>query len=128
MNNLTKLFESAICARQNAYAPYSKFMVGAALITPQGTIFSSCNVENVSYPCGVCAEAGAISAMVAGGHNQISEILIVADSKELITPCGACLQRIKEFSTPDTMIHLANLSGVQKSVLLTELLPYPFSK
>ncbi len=128
MNNQTQLFESALSSRQNAYAPYSNFCVGASLITPEGKIFSSCNVENVSYPCGTCAEAGAISAMISAGYTQISELLVVADSKELITPCGACLQRIKEFSTPNTIIHLANLSGIQKSILLSQLLPHPFNK
>ncbi len=122
------LLKKALEARKNAYAPYSHFKVGAALVTPKGHIYVGANAENVSYPCGTCAEAGAIAAMVAGGETKIAEILIVADSKELIVPCGACLQRILEFSNKKTKIYAANMKGVQKTFRLSELLPVAFNE
>ena len=82
--------------------------------------------ENVSYSCGTCAEAGAIAAMVVASERLISDIVVVADSHNLITPCGACLQRILEFSNEATTIHLADLKGIQKSYKLKELLPVAF--
>lgn len=126
MSNETQLFSLALAARDNAYAPYSAFYVGAALIDNNSRFHSGCNVENVSYPCGTCAEAGAIAAMCAQGGTGITEILIVSGGNQLITPCGACLQRIKEFASPDTLIHLATLDGVQKTLRMQDLLPFAF--
>lgn len=120
-----KLFRLALEVYSKAYAPYSKFKVGAA-IESSNHFYVGCNVENISYPCGTCAEAGAIASMIADGKQLIQQILIIADSKELITPCGACLQRIKEFSNKETIIILANLDGIQKSLKLSELLPHAF--
>ena len=97
MVSFLTLFEKALEARKLAYAPYSEFKVGAAILTSKGNVYLGANVENVSYPCGTCAEAGAIAAMVCGGEYQISDIVVVANGKNLITPCGACLQRIFEF-------------------------------
>ena len=128
MNNIPKLFELAEAARKNAHIPYSHFAVGAAILSQEGHFYSGCNVENISYPCGSCAETGAIASMVAGGDTQIAEILILAEGSELITPCGACRQRIKEFSSPQTLIHLANSSGVQKTCTIAELLPLAFAE
>lgn len=128
MKNVDKLFELALHARSNAYSPYSQFKVGAALLSSGNRFYSGCNVENTSYPCGTCAEAGAIAAMIAAGDNTITEILITADSSRLITPCGACLQRIKEFATAQTLVHLADTSQVCKTVLLSELLPCAFDE
>ena len=102
MNNATKLFNLASSAAANAYAPYSQFKVGAAILSSSGNFYSGCNVENISYPLGTCAEAGAIAAMINGGDNKIAEILIYADSKALISPCGACRQRVAEFASADT--------------------------
>lgn len=121
------LYRLAYDARNTAYAPYSGFAVGSALLATDGNYYSGCNVENISYPCGNCAEQSAISAMIVGGSKLIAEIIVIADSQDLITPCGACLQRIKEFSTPDTIIHLANLSGQQRSINLQALLPLAFN-
>ena len=92
MNTVRDLHAAACQAFERAYAPYSGFKVGAAVLDDCGHISRGCNVENVSYPCGTCAEAGAIAAMIAGGGKKIREILIVADSRELIKPCGACWQ------------------------------------
>ena len=128
MTTLEQLFIAALEVRQKAYAPYSKFAVGAALKGTNGKIYTGCNVENVSFPCGTCAEAGAVASMNADACRLIKEIVIVADSQTLITPCGACLQRLAEFSDSKTKIHLANLKGVQKSCTLTELLPMSFAE
>lgn len=121
----SKLYDIALRCRQNAYAPYSKFKVGAAILSKNKQIFGGCNVENASYPCGTCAEAGAISAMIAGGESIIKEILIVADTPRIL-PCGNCLQKIAEFGNESTLIHSADLSGNIKTFKLTELLPQNF--
>ena len=120
MENKTKLFDLAKKCRENAYAPYSKFKVGAAVMSANGKFFGGCNVENASYPCGTCAEAGAIAAMVAAGELQISEILIIADT-DCIVPCGNCLQKIAEFSESDTLIHSADLNGIVKTFRLCDI-------
>lgn len=121
-----QLLEKAKNACLNAYAPYSKYHVGAAIYTQSGNIYASCNVENISYPCGTCAEAGAISAMVASGDTKIKAILVLSDGRDLVYPCGACLQRIAEFSDEKTMVYLANLEKVLKVYSLKELLPHNF--
>lgn len=88
-----------------AYAPYSNFQVGAAIKAANGDLFAGCNVENAAYPSGSCAEQGAISAMVVGGQTRIAEIVIMGGG-DLITPCGACRQRLREFATEETLVHL----------------------
>lgn len=126
MPNASQLFQQAAAARLQAYAPYSKFKVGAAVLAEDGKIYAGCNVENVSYPCGTCAEAGAIAAMVAAGARQIVAMAVVADGENLISPCGACLQRIAEFATPDTVVYLADLHGIKQSHKIFDLLPVAF--
>jgi len=126
MDKVQALFEAAVAARQNAYAPYSGFKVGAALITPSGAIFSGANAENAAYPIGTCAETGAISAMIAAGERRIADILVVADGGVLTTPCGACRQRIREFAKADAMVHAAGLGGHRASFTLGQLLPEAF--
>ena len=101
--------------------------MGAALRTVSGEEFIGCNVENSAYPQGTCAEAGAIAAMISAGEKEISEICIVADSPSPVSPCGGCRQKLAEFSTPSTMVHLANLKGILASHSLGELLPHSFS-
>ena len=128
MNNQLKLFHLAQEASKKAYAPYSKFNVGAAVLSQNGNFYQGCNVENISYPVGTCAEESAISAMICNGEQQIAEILIFADSAQLITPCGACRQRISEFANNTTKIHLANSSGIQKTMTIDELLPASFKE
>ena len=120
------LFEAAKTVRANAHAPYSKFLVGAALRTVSGAEFSGCNVENIAYPEGTCAEAGAISAMVAAGERQIVEIWVVADAPEPVPPCGGCRQKIAEFGTADTVVVLAGLEGERARMTLADLLPGAF--
>ena len=126
MNNANKLLNLAKSAAQNAYAPYSNFHVGAAILSDSDKFYSGCNVENISFPVGTCAEAGAIAAMFNGGDKKIKEILIYAASESLITPCGACRQRIAEFSTPKTLVHLANDDGIKQTLSINDLLPYTF--
>ena len=128
MNNQLELLRLAKTAAQRAYAPYSNFHVGAAVLSDSGNVYQGCNVENVSYPVGTCAEESAIAAMVCAGDTKIAEILIYADSEELITPCGACRQRISEFAGSKTKVHLANSSGIQKTLTANVLLPDAFKE
>lgn len=125
MDSISKLFDLAKQIRLNAYAPYSKFKVGAAILTTNGHIYAGCNVENASYPCGTCAEAGAIAAMIAGGDREIAQILIIADT-ECILPCGNCLQKIAEFGNADTLIHSADTTKIVKTQRLADILPQAF--
>ena len=120
------LFAAAKDAFANAYAPYSDFPVGAALRTPEGEIFSGCNVENAAYPQGSCAEAGAISAMARAGRRRIAEVLVVGGGAGLCTPCGGCRQRLREFAGPQTLIHVGGPEGVKASFTLAQLLPESF--
>jgi cytidine deaminase len=126
MGTLEELFHAAKSIQGRAYVPYSNFRVGAAIRTADGAIFTGCNVENAAYPQGACAETGAISAMVAAGENRIAEILVIGDGENLVTPCGGCRQRIREFAGPKTAIHVAGPDGVRRSFTLDELLPYSF--
>jgi len=123
---LAALFDAARLAQGRAYAPYSRFPVGAALRTPSGAIFVGCNVENAAYPQGACAEAGAIGAMALAGERRIAEILVIGDGEGLCTPCGGCRQRIREFAAPETQIHVAGPEGVRARFTLQELLPHSF--
>lgn len=126
MDRVNDLFAAALAAKARAYAPYSRFSVGAALLTPAGTIYAGANVENAAYPVGSCAEASAISAMVAGGETAIAAVLVVGDGQALVTPCGACRQRIREFAAPTAPIHIAGPDGVRASFPLEAMLPHSF--
>ncbi|KZN14131.1 cytidine deaminase [Marinomonas sp. TW1] len=121
-----QLFDLAKAAMSQAYVPYSHFTVGAAILTASGELYSGCNVENASYPEGTCAEAGAIAAMVRDGETQIKEIYVIGEGDALVTPCGGCRQRIREFSSVDTVIHICGPEGVRKSLTMNELLPFSF--
>ena len=123
---LAALFAAARAAQMNAYAPYSRFRVGAALRTPGGAIFSGANVENAAYPEGVCAETSAISAMARAGERRIAEICVIGDGEALCTPCGGCRQRIREFADAETLVHVADPEGVRRTFRLPELLPDSF--
>jgi cytidine deaminase len=123
---VSALFDAAKAAQSAAYAPYSRFNVGAALRTASGAIFAGCNVENAAYPQGACAEAGAIGAMALAGERRIVEMLVIGGGEGLCTPCGGCRQRIREFAAPATPIHIAGPDGVRITLSLAELLPYSF--
>ncbi|HKH34580.1 MAG TPA: cytidine deaminase [Beijerinckiaceae bacterium] len=125
-DELSALFEAARLARERAYAPYSRFKVGAALATSGGAVFAGCNVENAASPVGTCAEAGAIAAMVAAGETRIAAMLVLGNGEALVTPCGACRQRIREFAPSDALIHIADLNGIRRSFRADELLPASF--
>ena len=123
-----RLIELSYKMMLNAYAPYSNFSVGAAILSENDKLFGGCNVENAAYPEGTCAEAGAISAMIAGGCKTIKEIYIVSKSENIVSPCGGCRQKIREFSSDQTKIFLCNIKWDYKLFSLNELLPFSFSE
>jgi len=119
-------FESLIAqargAREKAYAPYSKFAVGAALLTSSGRVFTGCNVENLSFGLTICAERNAVFAAVAAGERKFVKIAIIADSNTPVSPCGACRQVLAEFGL-DLEVCSSNLQGEQFQASLNQLLP-----
>ena len=120
-----ELLEAALAARERAYAPYSKFLVGAAVRVESGKIYTGCNVENASYGLTVCAERNALFSAVGAGERKFTALCVVSDTEEPISPCGACRQVMAEFKVP--CIILANLKGDVKEYTLEELLPYGFT-
>ena len=122
------LSKAARIVRENAYVPYSNFKVGAAIRAASGTVFSGCNVENVAYPEGTCAEAGAIAAMVAAGETRLQEVYVIADSPDPVSPCGGCRQKLVEFGDPDVLVTMATTSGAETTMTLADLLPGAFSQ
>jgi cytidine deaminase len=126
MDPIDTLFAAARAVQARAHAPYSRFRVGAALLDEAGAVHAGCNVENAAYPVGTCAEAGAVAAMVAGGGRRIAAILVLGDGEALVTPCGACRQRLREFGAPDLPVHIAGPGGVRRTFTLEELLPASF--
>ncbi|MBI2717943.1 MAG: cytidine deaminase [Rhizobiales bacterium] len=119
------LVAAARAARLKAHAPYSKFLVGAAVRDERGRVFGGCNVENAAYPQGWCAETSAIAALVMAGGRKITEVAVVGDG--LVTPCGGCRQKIREFASPDVKIHVCGEDGaIRRSFTLDELLPFSF--
>lgn len=126
MTGSADLFDAAREAMRNAYAPYSKFPVGAAILSDSGRIFAGANMENASYPEGWCAETSALAHMVMAGERRIAEVAVVAEKMPLITPCGGCRQRLREFGSPDTLIHLCDTNGMVETVTLADLLPKAF--
>ncbi len=121
-----KLFATAREAMGKAYAPYSNFAVGAAVRGGDGGLYGGCNVENAAYPQGCCAEASAISAMVMDGEQTIVEVCVIGNGEALVTPCGGCRQRIREFASDDTPVHVCGPEGLRQTVTLGELLPLSF--
>ena len=124
-----QLWNEARSARDRAYAPYSRFNVGAALQTESGKIFSGCNVENTSYGATICAERTAVVSAVASGHTQIKKIAIVGDlnGKE-VPPCGVCLQVLSEFCEPDAEVIIGTPKKIGTVYKLVDLLPAIFAK
>ncbi|MCK0126744.1 cytidine deaminase [Gelidibacter sp. F2691] len=120
------LLEAAKAVRENAHAPYSNFKVGAALRTSAGVVHVGCNVENIAYPEGTCAEAGAVAAMCAAGEREIAEALVIADAPLPVTPCGGCRQKLAEFSGPDVKITMMTMGGESLTMTMAELLPGAF--
>ncbi|EBA07458.1 cytidine deaminase [Sagittula stellata] len=121
------LADAARSVRENAYVPYSHFKVGAALKTPSGAVHVGCNVENVAYPEGTCAEAGAIAAMVAAGETEIVEAYVIADSPHPVPPCGGCRQKLMEFAKGGVKVTLATVDGREFVTTVADLLPGAFT-
>jgi len=121
------LLTAAAEVRERAWAPYSRFKVGAAIRAQSGQVYQGCNVENVAYPEGTCAEAGAIAAMVAGGDTVIAEVCVIADSPEPVPPCGGCRQKIAEFAAPGVRVTLATTDGKVLETTVADLLPGVFT-
>ena len=125
--NIEELFASAKNVYVNAYTPYSNFNVAVALLGSNNKIYSGVNVENSSYPEGICAEAAAIGKMVTNGCKEIYEILVLADTKLPTTPCGGCRQRLMEFSNNSTPVYLCNLEKLLQVTTIGDLLPGAFN-
>lgn len=119
------LVRQAWAARERAYAPYSKFAVGAVILAGSGEVFSGCNVENVSFGLTICAERNAVTAAIQAGARNFLGIAIVADTETPVVPCGACRQFMAEFH-PGLPIHVVGRDGASRSWILSELLPSPF--
>ena len=128
MTDSDDLIDAARAVRERAYVPYSNFRVGAAIRGASGQMFSGCNVENVAYPEGTCAEAGAIAAMIAGGETRIAAIAVIADSPVPVSPCGGCRQKIAEFAAADVPVTMATTDGTRHETTVADLLPGAFDQ
>ncbi len=120
------MFNLARGAMAKAHAPYSRFRVGAVVKGANGRLYAGCNVENAAYPEGWCAETSAIAAMVMDGESKIVEVLVMGGGEGLVTPCGGCRQRIREFAAVDAPIHICSPDELRRTVTLGELLPLSF--
>ncbi|ALG89551.1 MULTISPECIES: cytidine deaminase [Actibacterium] len=120
------LVDAARAVRENAHAPYSNFKVGAAIRAKSGAVYTGCNVENIAYPEGTCAEAGAIAAMCAAGEYEIAEVAVIADSPAPVPPCGGCRQKLAEFAAGDVPVTMATTAGLRETVSVAGLLPGAF--
>ncbi len=129
--NTQELMKRAKEARARAYAPYSRFLVGAALLCEDGTVFEGCNVENAAYSPTCCAERVALFSAVAGGHRRFSAIALAggggAEPDPMVTPCGVCRQALSEFCAPELTVLLVGEDGETKTLTLGDLLPLGFS-
>jgi len=123
---LERMIYLARDAMNRAYAPYSGFQVGAVVRGANGGLFAGCNVENAAYPQGCCAEAAAVAAMVLAGENRIAEVLVMGRGQQLVSPCGGCRQRIREFADDSAPVHICGEEGLRKTLTLGELLPLSF--
>ncbi|QBP40873.1 cytidine deaminase [Paenisporosarcina antarctica] len=123
-----QLMEQSKIARENAYVPYSKFKVGAALLTKEGKLYHGCNIENAAYSMTNCAERTAMFKAVSEGERDFASLAVVADTKGPVSPCGACRQVIAEFCKPNMPVYLINLKGDIQETTVAELLPGAFSQ
>jgi cytidine deaminase len=123
---IERLLEVARAAQSRAYAPYSSFHVGAAVLDEKNRVHAGCNVENAAYPLGICAEASAIAALVVNGGRRVLALLVVGDGENLVTPCGGCRQRLREFADAETPILVADRERVRARFTLEQLLPHSF--
>lgn len=125
--NRDQLLEEAKIARERAYVPYSKFKVGAALLTEDGKVYHGCNIENAAYSMCNCAERTALFKAYSEGDTKYTAIAVVADTKRPVPPCGACRQVISELCSPEMKVYLTNLQGAVEELTVAELLPGAFS-
>ena len=123
---LAKMISEAYKALAHSYAPYSNFTVACCIRTDKDNLYTGINIENSSYGLTLCAETSAIAAMVTAGERHIKSMVVLAGTNKLCSPCGACRQRINEFSKPDTMVHLCNKDSILRSITINELLPLAF--
>ena len=123
---LNALVDAARAARLRAYAPYSHFAVGAAVLDDAGRIHAGCNVENAAYPQGLCAEATALVHMVMAGGRKVLAVAVVGDAPQPVTPCGGCRQKLREFAADEVPVLIADLHIVRARYTLGELLPASF--
>ena len=121
------LADDARAVMVRAYAPYSRFQVGAAIRGASGAVYRGCNVENVAYPEGTCAEAGAIAAMVAAGETRLTEVYVTASGPAPVPPCGGCRQKLAEFGAGDVVVTMGCAGGTELRMTLPELLPGAFT-
>lgn len=121
-----QLIEEAKQIRENAHVPYSKFRVGAALLTKSGKVYRGCNIENAAYSVSCCAERVAIFKAISAGDTEFKEIAVAADTKRPVPPCGSCRQVMSEFFDGSVNIHLSNLNAETKTITMEELLPFSF--
>jgi cytidine deaminase len=126
-HNPENLVMMAVKAKENAYAPYSQFHVGAALLAENGKVYTGCNVENSSYGASICAERTAVCKAISDGAKAIKALAVSSDSGSFTLPCGICRQVISEFCTPDTPLYLSNCKGEFKTFRFDEILPYAFN-
>ena len=120
------LADAARAVRERAHAPYSRFKVGAAIRSASGAVHVGCNVENVAYPEGTCAEAGAVAAMVASGETAIAAVAVISGGSAPVPPCGGCRQKLAEFAAPDVPVMLATTGGATLETTVGALLPGAF--
>lgn len=121
-----RLLEASLQARQRSYSPYSHYAVGAAVLDENGVIHLGANMENAAYPQGWCAEATALGAMLMAGSHRAKAVLVSGPGPDIITPCGGCRQKLREFGAPDLLIIAADPGGVRQQWTLEELLPFSF--
>lgn len=129
MYDINKLIDNALSARSNAYAPYSKFKVGAAILLKNGSYILGCNVENASYGLANCAERTALFKMISDGYTKSDVVCmcIAGQSNEPISPCGACRQVMSELLSPDTPVIMTNIKREVREVKVSDLLPFSFN-
>lgn len=123
---MQRLVDAARSVRERAYAPYSKFLVGAAVLDEQGRVHAGCNVENAAYPQGWCAETSALAHLVTAGGRRVLAVAVVGVARDPVTPCGGCRQKIREFAAPDCPVWVADLNSVRLRTTLADLLPHGF--
>lgn len=125
-NVVQQMLEKAKAAMKNAYCPYSHFHVGAAVLADDGNIYAGCNIENASYRVTQCAESSAVGNMVSHGSKRIKKVVVVADSDQIVVPCGACRQQLRELASGDTEVHMFNNKGDHDVMTIDDLLVKSF--